>query len=385
MDSGKVLIVDDSLLVRNYLSKAISSIPNLEVVDTAQNGTIGFEKITKHLPDVVILDLEMQDGDGISVFQNIEDTMSFAERPFVIIYSSRARYGDPIFKKAIDFGFCDFVLKVEGTPESIIPNLKATLIPKIISGIEAKHTRSLLSGNRPTRPSFSTTSRQIDRAIHSTLETNIPIGLTHLDNILRKKIIRPKLLILGASTGGPQVVRSIMKNFDSDIGVPVVIIQHMPENFTKSFAMELQNNSNLPVHELKHNMPLEKGHGYVFPGGTHGRINAFGNMFVYYTDRNNYDRHPFKPSIDVAIDHLQTSFKGQVIGAILSGMGSDGAIGIKKLHSTGSLIFAQDEGSSIVWGMPGSVVKQNATDIMLSQNDLGVGIVKALKYYGLHP
>ncbi|MGL5955890.1 MAG: chemotaxis protein CheB [Brevinema sp.] len=394
MSSGKVLIIDDSLLVRNYLSKTISGIPNLEVIDSVSNGELGFQKILEKRPDVVILDLEMQHGDGLFVLQNIEEQISFDERPFVLIYSSRARYDDPIFKKAIDFGFCDFILKVEGNSETMLNNLKTAFVFKIISGIEAKQTRALLRGggalvsNNPLPKTINFPSiEKKTSSPFSLYQTNntTPTGLLSLDKVLQKKIIKPKLLILGASTGGPQVVRSILKQIDSAISIPIVIIQHMPEKFTKSFALELETTSALPVHELRHNMALEKGHAYVFPGGTHGRLNAFGNIYVYYTDRNTYDAHPFKPSVNLAIEHLLHSFNGQVVGAILSGMGSDGAIGMKKLHSMGSLIFAQDEQSSIVWGMPGSTVQQNAVDIILSQDDLGIGIVKALTQYGVHP
>ncbi len=122
------------------------------------------------------------------------------------------------------------------------------------------------------------------------------------------------MLILGASTGGPQIIRNILQKLSAGISIPVVIIQHMPEKFTTSFAMELDKHCSIPVHEVRHNMSLDKGHAYVFPGGTHGRISAFGTMYVYYNDRNNYDAHPFKPSVDVAIDHLLSGFHGNVIG-----------------------------------------------------------------------
>ncbi len=159
----------------------------------------------------------------------------------------------------------------------------------------------------------------------------------------------------------------------------------MPEKFTSSFALELNENSKIPVHEVRHNMTLEKGNAYVFPGGTHGRISAFGLIYVYYNDRNHYDAHPFKPSVDVAINHLMSGFHGHVIGAILSGMGSDGAYGMTKLKEKGSLIIAQDEKSSTVWGMPGATVKQNGADILLSYDEIGTGIVRALEFYGLNP
>ena len=394
MPLGKVLIIDDSLLVRNYLSKAIEDVPELQIAGMVHNGEIGFQQILLKKPDVVILDLEMQDGDGLYVLRNIEEQLSFEDKPFVIIYSSHVRHDNPVFKKAIDFGFCDFMLKIEGTAETIIPNIKKNIVPKIVAGIAAKETRASLSNtlsSRPTSMSFSSsrtaTTTPISAPISapiSTAQKTTPEGLSELNNVLIKKNIKPKLLILGASTGGPQVIRSILKNINTSLGIPIVIIQHMPEKFTKSFALELNSASQIPVHELRHNISLEKGHAYVFPGGIHGRLNSFGNLYVYYTDRNNYENHPFKPSINLAIEHLLNSFHGHVIGAILSGMGSDGAIGMQSLHSKGSLIFAQDKTSSAVWGMPGSTVNKNAVDLILTQDDLGKGIVLTLNHYGVH-
>ena len=387
MSLGKILIIDDSILVRNYLSKTIDNISELTVVGMAHNGEIGFQQILSTKPDVVILDLEMNNGDGLYVLQNIEEQLSFEDKPFVIIHSTHVRYDNPIFKKAIDFGFCDFVLKTEGSAETIIPNVTKIIIPKIISGIVAKKNRRLLTNSLSSTPisnHISSTPQTISNLSLSITQVNTPTGLSNLNSILTKKDIKPKLLILGACTGGRQVIRSILKYIDNSISIPIVIIQHMPEKFTKSFALELNSVSQIPVHELRHNISLDKGHAYVFPGGLHGRLNSFGNLYVYYTDRNNYESHPFKPSINLAIEHLLHSFHGHVIGAILSGMGSDGALGMKKLHSKGSLIFAQDKTSSAVWGMPGSTVNQDAVDLILSQEDLGKGILQALIHYGVH-
>ena len=388
MPLGKVLIIDDSLLVRNYLSKTIESVSELQIVGMIHNGEIGFQQILLKKPDVVILDLEMQDGDGLYVLRKIEEELSFEEKPFVIIYSSHVRHDNPVFKKAIDFGFCDFVLKIEGTAETIAPNIKKIIVPKIISGVAAKKTRASLSSSLSSGPTLrslsSFSSKSTTSAPVSTAQKTTPEGLANLNSILTKKNIKPRLLILGASTGGPQVIRSILKHINTSLTIPIVIIQHMPEKFTKSFALELNSASQIPVHELRHNISLEKGHAYVFPGGTHGRLNSFGNLYVYYTDRNNYEAHPFKPSINLAIEHLLHSFHGHVVGAILSGMGSDGAIGMQSLHTKGSLIFAQDKISSAVWGMPGSTVNKNAVDLILTQDDLGKGIALTLNHYGVH-
>ena len=381
MSKGKILIIDDSVVVRNYLSTMISSVPNLEIVSSVPNGHLGFQKILSTKPDVVILDLVMADGDALYVLQQMEEVIPSSERPFVIIYSSTARHGDPTFTKALNFGFCDFALKVEATAEELIPKLRNTFLPKILSGIEAKKTRELLK----TGPSLGFAPRSLSD-ISKPKETNnnnnnIPSGIQALKDVLVTKRVYPKLLIIGASTGGPQVVREIVQSLDPRIKIPIVIIQHMPEGFTKSFAKELEEASSFKAHELQHSMPLENGNIYVFPGGMHGRLSAFGNLFVYYSERKDYTAHPFKPSINLAIEHLMDSLHGHVILAILSGMGTDGAIGAQQLHSKGSFVIAQDEASSAVWGMPRAVVKSGAADIILSQDELGKGIQMALTSY----
>ena len=204
MPLGKVLIIDDSLLVRNYLSKTLESIPELQIVGMIHNGEIGFQQILLKKPDVVILDLEMKDGDGLYVLRKIEEHLSFEDKPFVIIYSSHVRHDNPVFKKAIDFGFCDFILKIEGTAETIIPNIKKIIVPKIISGIAAKKTRASLSNTLSSRPTsiaaFSPTITPAPiSAPVSTAQKKTPTGLSNLNTILTKKNIKPKLLILGRS------------------------------------------------------------------------------------------------------------------------------------------------------------------------------------------
>jgi len=378
---GKVLIIDDSVLVRSYLTKIFDNAPHLEVCDVASNGETGFRKILLLKPDVVILDLEMNNGNGLYVLQQIEEHIPNALRPFVLIYSTRARYGDPIFKKAIHFGFCDFILKVEGSIEDIIPNLKKAFLPKVTAGVEAKKTRGLLH-QKTIQNKESAFSSSIITKDEDGLELP-PSGLNALQQILEKKKIRPKIIILGASTGGPQVIRQIVKDLGTEVNIPIVVIQHMPETFTKSFAIELSRSSGLPAYELRHNMSLEKNTIYVFPGGMHGRLNVFGNLFVYYSERKEFSAHPFKPSINLAIEYLIGSFHDHAIYVILSGMGKDGGLGAKALHNRGSLVIAQDKQTSAVWGMPGTVIKEKAADVLLSQDDIGQGIKLALKAYDI--
>lgn len=378
---GKILVIDDSILVRNYLSKFINSTPNLELCCVSSNGENGFQQILLYKPDIVILDLEMEKGDGIYVLNKIQEQMPFSEHPFVIIYSTRAKHGDPLFKEAIGFGFCDFALKVESSPETIFTALSNTFLPKINAGLEAKYNRELLQNNsRQNAISFNKINNNTDYSIE---KINTAVGISELPNVLEHKKLKPNILIIGASTGGPQAVRAMLKNLKPNFSIPIVVIQHMPETFTYSFAQEIAEVSGIPTFELRHNMRLEDGKIYIFPGGMHGRISMFGTFFVYYAEKQEFDNHPFKPSINLAINYLMGGFHGHAIYAILSGMGKDGVIGARQLHDHGALIIAQDQESSAVWGMPGSVVKENLADIVLPLNELNSGLKLIFETYGI--
>ncbi|MGL4394781.1 MAG: chemotaxis protein CheB [Brevinema sp.] len=379
--TGKVLIIDDSILVRNYLTKMITLAPNLELCSASSSGQNGFRQILLYKPDIVILDLEMENGDGLYVLNEITRQIPAGDHPFVIIHSSRAKHGDPLFKEAIQFGFCDFILKIEADQDTLMQKLKQAFLPKINAGLEAKANRSLLyNKNISQASSFTPNSGEILQ------NSSVPaaVGLNGLATVLNKrKSFNPNIIIIGASTGGPQAVREMLTNLSRPISVPIVVIQHMPETFTYSFAQELAAASGLPAFELKHNMRLENGKIYVFPGGHHGKISMFGTFFVYYADKQEYANHPFKPSINLAVQNLLGGYYGHALYCILSGMGKDGVIGARQLKEKSSLIIAQDEQSSAVWGMPGGVVKENLADIVLPMNELNKGLKLILDTYGI--
>lgn len=376
---GKILVIDDSLLVQNYLNKILTNLPDLEQCGSATNGQLGYQKILSCKPDVIILDLEMDRGDGLFVIGEITKNIPPSERPYIIIHSTRAKPGDPLFTEAMSYGFCDFVLKAEGRPEEILATARESLLLKIRGAVRVRRERELLIHPAQFVPRPIGALNFGPPPINTDL---IPEGLESLPKILKGFAARPQILIIGASTGGPNVVRNICKELNG-IKIPVAVIQHMPETFTKSFAEELGKVSGQPSVEISHNMPLEKGRIHVFPGGIHGRLNAYGHLFVFYADRQNYAAHPFKPSINLAIEHLMGSFTGKAIGVILSGMGRDGALGMKALHQAGSLIIGQDKNSSAIWGMPGAAVSEHAVDILLSESEIGQGVYESLKHFDL--
>ena len=370
-EKGKILVIDDSLVVQNYMSKVLANLPDLEQCGFATNGTSGFQKIKLTNPDVVVLDLEMENGNGLYVIREIESHIPLKDRPYIIIHSTRSMNGDPMFMEAMKYGFCDFMLKVEGRADTLLANARGTMLLKIRSAVKVRRLRS-------TTSNFVSSSSKTTSATPAIDDSHLPEGLSQIELLVPKLKSKPQLLVIGASTGGPGVICNISKHL-SGIKIPVVVIQHMPESFTRSFATELGKLSGLPSVELSHNMPLERGRIHVFPGGCHGRINSYGKLFVYYSDYQNYVAHPFKPSINLAIESLCSSFAGSAIGVILSGMGKDGALAMKALHQLGSFIIAQDKHSSAVWGMPSAAVAENAVDLILSDSDIGIGVRRILE------
>ncbi|MGL5253465.1 MAG: chemotaxis protein CheB [Brevinema sp.] len=372
-EKGKILVIDDSLVVQNYMSKVLANLPDLEQCGFATNGIFGFQKIKSTNPDVVVLDLEMDKGNGLYVIKEIETHIPPKDRPYIIIHSTRSMHGDPMFMEAMKYGFCDFMLKIQGRADTLLANARGAMLLKIRSAVKVRRLRTKSSNFSPSPSSPSTTSVE---------NSNIPHGLSNLEDIITNIQTKPQLLVIGASTGGPGVICNISKHL-KDIKIPVVVIQHMPETFTRSFALELGKLSGLPSVELTHNMALERGRIHVFPGGAHGRLSSFGNLLVYYSDYQNYIAHPFKPSINLAIESLCCSFTGTTLGVILSGMGKDGALAMKTLRQQGSFIIAQDKLSSAVWGMPGSAVAEDAVDLILSEDDIGLGIRRILEHRNL--
>ena len=275
-----------------------------------------------------------------------------------------------MFMEAMKYGFCDFMLKVEGRADTLLANARGAMLLKIRSAVKVRRLRSV-SSNLTISSHPSSSSPVID-------DSRVPEGLSQIEILAPNIKAKPQILVIGASTGGPGVICNICRHL-SGIKIPVVVVQHMPESFTRSFAIELGKLSGLPSVELSHNMPLERGRIHVFPGGCHGRINSYGKLFVYYSDYQNYTAHPFKPSINLAVETLCSSFTGTALGVILSGMGKDGALAMKTLRQQGSFIVAQDRHTSAVWGMPGAAVAEGAVDLILSDSDIGVGIRRLLE------
>lgn len=351
----KVLIIDDSVLIRKYVTQILSEIPDIEVIGCAPNGKIGLQKIFLYKPDVVILDIEMPEMNGLEVLRYLKEKVEPKDRPHVIVFSSVVEEGSPTTWEAISLGAKEIILKPDSPIYQNLDEVKKEFTLKI-EGLYYQ-TQALVL---PT-PMPESTSIKVRESLEG------------LQIVMKEKPLIPQVVAVGSSTGGPNAIRAILDTL-GELSVPMVIAQHMPALFTGEFAKNLSVAYHRPVKELAEGEALENGVIYVCPGGYHARLSLENNRLVYHRDERNYEEFFFKPSVDIFLESLRVALGHKVLVVILSGMGKDGAIETPKLRQQGAIVIAQDQKTSVVWGMPGNAVKHNGVDVVLPVQDIGRAI-----------
>ena len=324
----KVLIVDDSALIRSVMSEIISSQPDMEVVGVAPDPLVARELIKQTNPDVLTLDVEMPKMDGLDF---LEKLMRLRPMPVVMV-SSLTERGSEITMRALELGAVDFVTK-----------------PKI----------SIQSGMREYTELISDKIRAAARARIKprTLQPAPTLGaLPALRNPLTSS---EKLIIIGASTGGTEAIREFLMQMPSDCP-GILIAQHMPEGFTTSFARRLDSLCKISVREAQGDERVLPGHAYIAPGHSHLLLARSGANYVTRIEQSEpVNRH--RPSVDVLFRSAATAAGKNAVGVILTGMGKDGAAGMLEMKTAGAYNFAQDEASCVVFGMPREAIAIGGT------------------------
>lgn len=330
----RVLIVDDSAVVRQTLERELSKDKDIEIIGVAPDPYVARDKIVLLKPDVITLDIEMPKMDGLTFCKKV---MHYNPVPIVIV-SSLAQQGSRIALEALESGAVEVMCK-PGSAYSI-GEMSIVLAEKIKSA--SKANLSLIK----QRMASNTTSS----------ESNIRI------NALTKTT--DKIIIIGASTGGVQAIETVIKRFPAN-APGTVIVQHMPPGFTKSFAERLNQMCSVEVKEAEDGDSILPGKVLIAPGAYHMTVNRSGaKYYVEVKDGPLVNRH--KPSVDVLFQSAAQNVGANAVGVILTGMGDDGAKGLLKLKNTGAICAAQDEASSIVYGMPRAAWEIGAAEIQLS-------------------
>jgi len=337
----KVLVVDDSALLRQTLSTIISSEPELEVIGTASDPYIAVSKMKSEKPDVITLDIQMPRMDGLTFLKKI-----MTQHPIpVVIISSITQKDSSIALSAFKYGAIDVIDKPEMNSALLLKEWKTKLINSITTAAKSNISKYSLG------PKIEVKSKNED-----------------LRPAIRNNKICNSFILIGSSAGGTEVIFKIISQLGKNT-VPILIVQHMPSIFTLSYANRLNDYSELTVREAVSGDELHRGLALVAPGNMHMELKN--NGFNYYVETNTNEKvNRHRPSADVLFDS-SLKFKGSnIMAIILSGMGNDGSAGMLKLKNTGATTIAQNRESSIVYGMPKEAVKIGAADYSLSIDEI---------------
>lgn len=346
----KILVVDDSAFMRKSLSILLESDPQIKVIDTATDGVVAIEKVKRLKPDIVTLDIEMPNMDGLTALEKI---MKECPTP-VIMVSSLTTEGADSTLKALELGAVDFIPKEMSFVSVSIAGIKEELVSKVKAIHKSKSALNRFHSKTNTKPKRALVSSR------------------------KLPTLNYKALAIGISTGGPISLQKVIPFLSEKIKIPIFIVQHMPPKFTASLADRLNNLSPLTVKEAENNEFVQNGFVYIAPGGFHLTIKRDRmNKLVIKTSKTPEDvLH--KPSVDVMLQSLQEIYGKYMLGVIMTGMGKDGLEGIKKLKSVGGHCIAQDEESCVVYGMPKAIIDNGLADTIASLEEIPQIINRAM-------
>jgi two-component system, chemotaxis family, protein-glutamate methylesterase/glutaminase len=344
-----VLVVDDSVVVRRIVTSILSEDPGIRVVGTAASGRSALEMIERLAPDILTLDIEMPDMDGLETLRHLR---RLHPRLPVIMFSTLTEQAAAATLEAISLGARDYVTKPGnvGSASAAFETVRSQLLPKI---------KALVPSAAPT-PAPAPTARPA------------PVGAW------RERSDPHGILAIGSSTGGPDALATIVRELPADLPVPVVIVQHMPPIFTRLLAQRLDKVSKLTVVEGRPDMRLEPGLVVVAPGDFH--LLVVEERGVRWVATNQEARQSgCRPSVDVFFRSAASVFGARVLACVLTGMGQDGLRGCERLRAGGAEIVVQDEPTSVVWGMPGAIATAGLADRILPLPAIAADLTDALR------
>lgn len=350
----RILVVDDSVVIRKLLSDTLSKEARFEVVGTAGDGRIALAKISQLHPDLVTLDIEMPVMNGLETLAEIRKT---DHRIPIIMFSTLTERGAVATLEALSLGASDYATKPSntGSPAVAIEQIRAELIPKIKALCAAQFGRDTNFSVAPSKT------------------VNAPA--THLAAHLRKPGRRIEIVAIGTSTGGPNALARVIPLVPKSFPVPIVVVQHMPAVFTRSLAERLANSSEIRVEEGQAGAVLEPGKAWIAPGNYHMTVSKTANERRLKLNQD-APEHSCRPAVDVLFRSVAEAYGGGVLGVVMTGMGSDGVLGAQRIHAAGGEVIVQDEATSVVWGMPGLVQAAGEADGVFPLGELAGEIVR---------
>ncbi|WP_249676859.1 protein-glutamate methylesterase/protein-glutamine glutaminase [Pseudomonas abieticivorans] len=369
----KVLVVDDSGFFRRRVSEILSSDPNIQVVGTATNGKEAIDLAQSLKPDVITMDYEMPMMDGITAVRHI---MQRCPTP-VLMFSSLTHEGARVTLDALDAGAVDYLPKnfedISRNPEKV----KQMLCEKVhtisrsnrrLSSYAAPAPAAHAPASAPAASGLQAPARTLAARAPAAAPAHAPAS--HSPAPKRKHY---KLVAIGTSTGGPVALQRVLTQLPANFAAPIVLIQHMPAAFTKAFAERLDKLCRISVKEAEDGDVLRPGLALLAPGGKQMMVDGRGTVKILPGD----ERLNYKPCVDITFGSAAKSYGDKVLAVVLTGMGADGREGARLLKQGGSQIWAQDEASCVIYGMPMAIVKANLADAVYGLDDIGRHLVEA--------
>ncbi|GGB33057.1 chemotaxis response regulator protein-glutamate methylesterase of group 2 operon [Roseibium aquae] len=388
-DPIKVMVVDDAVVIRGLLSRWLDADPDISVVSSHRNGKLAVDDIEKSNPDVVVLDIEMPEMDGMTALP----LMLAKKRDLVVIMASTlTRRNAEISLKALSLGAADYVPKPESTSEvTTSVDFRRELIDKVKAlgqrairmrgpARPARAMRAETTAGRAAAPVQNRVEQPVNtrEAFRSAPAAPVAKGKAPI-KLKPYSSVRPRVLVIGSSTGGPQALQDVMKEIGTAMNdVPVLITQHMPPTFTSILAEHVGKAALRPSKEGDDGEVVRPGNIYVAPGGKHMIVEKTpAGVTIRLT--NGAPVNFCKPAVDPLFESAATAFGSATLGLILTGMGQDGAEGVRKISAAGGSIVTQDEESSVVWGMPGAAAMTGMCSDCLPLKQIGPKIARVLK------
>jgi two-component system chemotaxis response regulator CheB len=370
----KVLVVDDSGFFRRRVSDILSADINIQVVGTATNGKEAIDQALALKPDVITMDYEMPMMDGITAVRHI---MQRCPTP-VLMFSSLTHEGARVTLDALDAGAVDFLPKnfedISRNPEKV----KQLLCEKVHSISRSNRRFSSYSAPAPQpaaapTPAPSSTSSFSGTAPARPAPAPVPARAAATGSSAAPKRKAYKLVAIGTSTGGPVALQRVLTQLPANFPAPIVLIQHMPAAFTKAFAERLDKLCRISVKEAEDGDILRPGLALLAPGGKQMMVDGRGAVKILPGD----ERLNYKPCVDITFGSAAKSYGDKVLAVVLTGMGADGREGARLLKQGGSAVWAQDEASCVIYGMPMAIVKAELADAVYGLDDIGKHLVEA--------
>jgi two-component system chemotaxis response regulator CheB len=363
----RVLVVDDTVVFRRAISDALSGLPGVELVGTAANGKLALARMSTLRPDLVTLDIEMPEMNGIEVLEAMGPA---GLKAGVIVLSSVTTRGGEMTVRALELGAFDFITKPDrGTPAENLVYLRQSLQPMIRAFERRRDIRAMLGRGAGMPP-------------HADVPPVRPTPTAPSPQIVRRPASGAPLVLIGVSTGGPAALAALLPALPADLNAPVLIVQHMPPMFTKALAASLARKTALNVKEAQDGEIAAANCIYLAPGGAQMKVVAGprGETVLRITD--DPPENGCKPAVDYLFRSAALQFPGRAVAAILTGMGNDGTAGLRLLKRGGCRSIAQDEATCVVFGMPKEAIATGLIDTVAPLDRIAAAIVRSVREGG---